>query len=847
MQRLNGWSLRPLDLLDAKRFEAPTAEERIERETFYKFLIPMREWPEIGMQVLAGVFEPVHQRTMLRIANKGAGTNVNVSSRGTSKCVCAGTRIRMANGRLKTVEKIRVGDYVRGPDGLPKEVVATANGVGPMYRVDQTHGMSYTVTPEHVLTLKHSNLNVWIEAETLYQSGGLEVTGYKADGSSTGAITLTPVGEGEWAGFTCDGGLFLLADGTVTHNSSTMGVQYPVYKLNYWMRVKSILLSASGFRGGQGLFNDLSRMVRGGWDSQKTGLEFLRMASTNPKIIHRAANFWAWDLANFSAFKTLPTKDPDGIRGERANLLFIDESNFVNEELITRVAVPFLNVKGDFEHGGAYAQSNAVFYTTTVDFAWRPFGRIQDGAWGELVADYEAVRAKARGDKKRYLLRASEGFAKYTYVCFDYTDTFIRQKGMTRDGRRYRVKWPNPKLPLQQRPGGIPFTERTRSGGMRVKGQPTAGWTTYPIDFDAVEGGLYDGSTPVEAWLSEQRNVRDTAQGDVFPQAVMDQVAFSGDRYLIPYDQCGKQWQERYSEELLDYAPSVHYRHADPCVLGVDYAGGDRDFAAFVVIRIGPMAQGTFDPMTGAGKTPYCNVIWAEQHRMMSHEQAAEKIWQFAERYNLVYYASPGLDDDWRVCRAIGLDMRGGGVGVRDQLVHINSSDLKVGEYRIYDPLDTDARVQAFARDPKAKPMLDAISPTDILNDRLVEFVSGQFQKKLCYLAKFVPEALRPTEERADISMAYNAIKTLEHQLRKIQQEPTKNARRFYMAGDVDRTDKKKDLFSAFIYGMKQVRAHLIRLRMIDTTRAEASAERMILGGNPKLRGIGGKAPGSKL
>jgi hypothetical protein len=713
MQRLKQWVVRPLDLL--KPDNAGSADERLERGAFYRFLFAMREWPDIAMQTLAGVFEPVHQRTMMRVAHRGAGTYVNVSSRGTSK-------------------------------------------------------------------------------------------------------------------------------------SSTLGVQYPVYRFSFWTRTKGVLLSASGFRGGQGLFNDLSRMVKGGWDSQVGGLDFLRAASTNPKIIHRAANFWEWGLTNFSAYKTLPTKDPDGIRGERANLLFVDESNFVREDLIERVAKPFLNVKTDFEHGGAYAQSNSVYYTTTVDYAWRPFGKVQDATWGELVADYEAVAAVRRRDKQRYLARAKEGFAKHAYVCFDYTDTFIRQSGKTRNGRRYTVHWPNAKLPLVDRPSGLPFTERARSGALKQRGSPTKGWSTYPIDFDAVEGGLYDGSTPVEAWLSEQKNVRDTAQGDVFPSHLLDEVCFTGDRWLIPYDDCTKAWREQYVEEMRDYAPQVLYRCSDPCVVGMDYAGGERDFCAMVVIRVGPLATGVFDPYTGLGQTPWCNVIWAEQHRLMSHEDAADKLRQFAERYNLVYYAMPGMDDDWRVCRAIGLDMRGGGTGVRDQLVYINSTELTPEQFRIYDPLDTDPRVQAFARDPKAKPMLDAISPTDILNDRLVEFINGQLQKKLIYLAKYLPDALRPSDDRADVSMAYNAIKTLEHQLRKIQQEPTKNARRFYMAGDTEKTEKKKDLFSAFIYGMKQVRAHLIRHRAIDMVRAEASAERVVLGGsqNPKLRAFGGRAPGSK-
>jgi hypothetical protein len=173
----------------------------------------------------------------------------------------------------------------------------------------------------------------------------------------------------------------------------------------------------------------------------------------------------------------------------------------------------------------------------------------------------------------------------------------------------------------------------------------------------------------------------------------------------------------------------------------------------------------------------------------------ANKVRELAQRYNLIYYHDHNETDTWQLCRGIGLDMRGGGAGVRDELVHINLNELGPQDYRIYDPLDPDERVQAFARDPSSKPMLDAIYPTDQLNDKLVEFTAGQMTQGLLYLPKDIPESERPFDPKLDIG--FNGAKLLAHQLRVLQQKPTKNYRTFFV---------------------KQARAHIIRQRMINDT-----------------------------
>jgi hypothetical protein len=110
--------------------------------------------------------------------------------------------------------------------------------------------------------------------------------------------------------------------------------------------------------------------------------------------------------------------------------------------------------------------------------------------------------------------------------------------------------------------------------------------------------------------------------------------------------------------------------------------------------------------------------------------------------------------------------------------------------------------------------MLDAIYPTDQLNDKLVEFTAGQMTQGLLYLPKWLPESERPFDQKLDIG--FNGSKILAHQLRVLQQKPTKNFRTFFVKGDKEDTTNKKDLWAAFIYAAKQARAHMIRQRMIN-------------------------------
>lgn len=631
-----------------------------------------------------------------------------------------------------------------------------------------------------------------------------------------------------------------------TAKSATICVLYDTYLTIVSDRRKHVMLNGTGYRGGVMMFSDIERWVAGGWDSQREELPFLaacakRRTGTSKNFVQRGPNWQLIETESYSSLATYPTTDEDSIRGIRGHVLFIDEANIFEPTVLAKVVEPFTNVLGDFEHGGAKAQANAIHYTSTIDYAWRPFQDRVRAARDGVARDYEAHLSRQRGDEVRYAALERQGLHDFTYTSFDYTDCLIPEEITTRDGRRFLVRYPNPKIEAVHDPHGIPFSIRRPDGRLQLEGAPGKYYRTYPTNKVDIERKLLTGQVDESMWLAEQRNVVDTATGDVYPHNVLERVSCEREP-MIAWKNCSAAWKAAHKEWEEGYSPTVLFRCTDPVVIGIDYAGGERDFCAFVVIRVGPLAEGEFNPFTGHGRTGWSNVIWCEQQRQMSHGKVAEKLYELMERYpNLAWHYDPVEDDTWKLCRAVGLDMKGGGTGVRDALVFIDKEHPPPGKQRILDPLDQDSRIQAFLKDPKSLKILDAIQPSDMLNDRCVEFTKGQMGVGQLWLPRWLDGSERAFG--SELEPSYAGQKVLLHQLRKIQQKPTKNYRMFFMPGSEELPEGKKDLFSAFLYAAKQLRAHLIRHQMIVDVPPPTSARRTQIG---RKRGRHGRSPGAK-
>lgn len=1066
-----------------------TAEEALRADILARPVIRFRLGYNRALVALSGVVSVPHERLMINTVMLGVPQNINVSSRGTAKCLAIGTRVIMADGSLRAVEDVRSGDQVLGPDSLARTVLGTSRGHGPLFRVRQTSAQDYVVNADHVLSTRKRRggyprqpdvlnitvtdfagraksfqdsfrgyragllrfreqavlldpyfLGLWLgdghgnhpyittadpeivefcrtfaaslggRVSTVAKPGNKAITcrlvfdraahsgnyGIPLDRRSSNPIanaldyygvrgprsgqpasslkhipecyianteavrlqvlaglvdsdgtvdnngyTLTfarerlatdakrladtlgfrtsirrvrttaqngyegvawrihvngntsdvpcrvarkridasqihknkdfrlsllsiePAGDGPWAGFEVDGDhLFLLEDGTVTHNSTTVCVLgASLLAILYTKRIAT--LSATGFRGGQNIFNELERWAAGGrWDDQEDidlVSHCIEKQAVSKALVHRGQTAWQINFRSHSIMRTLPTNNEDKIRGERAHVVFFDEANTADPTLIDKVIKPFLNVKGGMATGGATSASNMAFFTTTVDYSWRPFMMKVQAAKDSLRRDYDAWQAMQRGDWQTFEALERNDILGYTYNSYDYTDTIIRERVTDRQGRRWKIRYPNanaligrPSLKFRDFPRGIPFSSRGPDGRIQKDSAPVRALTSYAIEKDGIERDLYTGTVEESIWLAEQRNVVDTAGGDVYPHGLMDKVCCYGPNVILKWGDAGDKWRAAHPEEEdQGYYPPVMFECTDACVLGVDVASGGRDFASFTVIRVGPMGEGEFNPMgtVSLGRTDWSNVIWSEQHRLLSYKDIADKIHSLRARYNLFSVHEP-WKDDWEWCRAIGMDAKGGGLAVRDALIHLDRPDSEVAEgvIRIYDPFDADPKVQGFKRPPNL-PILDLISAQDTTNDRLVEFTLAQMKVGRLYIAKWLEESERPDRD-PKLNAGYYGIRTLENQLRRIQQEPTARARTFYMPGSSEDVKNKKDAWASFIYGAKELRAHLLRIKAIEERPPAMGA--VVSRVNSKRgmgygQGRGGRAPGGRL
>lgn len=73
---------------------------------------------------------------------------------GFGKSLIAGTLVIMGDGTLKTVENVKNGDVLMGPDSKPRTVSGTLKHWSPIYRITPTKGEPFECNDVHILPLK---------------------------------------------------------------------------------------------------------------------------------------------------------------------------------------------------------------------------------------------------------------------------------------------------------------------------------------------------------------------------------------------------------------------------------------------------------------------------------------------------------------------------------------------------------------------------------------------------------------------------------------------------------------------------------------------------------------------
>jgi hypothetical protein len=594
-----------------------------------------------------------------------------------------------------------------------------------------------------------------------------------------------------------------------------------------------LVVSASGFRGGKLLFEDTKRLVRGELRSQKLLAPFMRRAAGD-KVIRQEPDRWVIDWKSHSKQTTVPTKDEDTLRGIRAIRAVVDERNTFDGEVVQKVIRPMMNVGTEFEKIASARDDNAIFQVSTIDYTFRDWFKEINHAKELAKREYDAMQALQGQDWNTYdkLMSENKGELRVSsnvLIRFDYTDLMIPTLVEDEEGKRYEVHYPlNPGLKASDI---VKWDERD---GCHY-------WYTYPVAKQQLEEPLLNGTQDEEIWLAEQRNVPIQSSGSVYPEDLIraaSEVPIYHPGEIPNYD-LGKSDEDRKTLEAMEFYAPVMTHCGDYCVLGVDYAR-ERDETAFIVFRLGPLSPGKFDPLGKIkdgdgrpcyGQTPWSSLIWAESWPKMTHRDAAAKIRELRKRYNII-----NTSESPEGFGGIGMDGRGGGLGVRDELSR-PTPDVENGQpkpwpggvepVKVYDPTDENYEHYAAYNDPATYwSGLRLLTPSNAENWEWTRYTKAAMESQQLYIGYWVDPSTWAAEKGLTSSRGgrekgndqyglwlsgYTGIQKLKKQLIRLQVEMTASGNpKVTMPGSNGTEDGKKDLYSAFIYGWHVARQHLV-------------------------------------
>jgi hypothetical protein len=607
----------------------------------------------------------------------------------------------------------------------------------------------------------------------------------------------------------------------------------------------TLVVSASGFRGGKLLLEDARRLVQGELRSQKLPAPYLMKSLKTPKVIRQEPDRWMIPWTSFSQVMTVPSNNAEAMRGIRARKAVIDEFNFFDHDTVTTVIIPMMNVSGEFEKVARGGEGNALYKTSTIDYTFRPawkeidtMRRTAKRQWEVMTAllDHNDHAAYDRGmaENKNELVKSSLQYSR-----FDYTDLLLPTE-ITDGEESYEVHYPMP--PNLVREDLVKWDDRDQ----------VHYWYLYPVSKATLEEPLLNGTMDEDLWLAENRNVFIEASGSVYPDLLVKKAS------EMPIYQPGD--IEGLQEEFL---PPVMLTCGDVCVVGVDYAREKDDFA-IVVFRLGPLSDGPFVPegypdakgRTCYGQTQWSSVIWAESWPHTTADQAATKMRDLMSRFNIINGTTLSAAIGPNGPGGIGMDARGGGLAVRDELGNPKAPTLANGlpdpawkePVKLYDPHDESFGHYAAFDDPdKYWSGLRLLTPPNAENWEWTRYTKAAMEQGLMYIGYYeapgtwaarmgITTATGQKDQNNDLYtrwlIGYNAIRKLKSQLVRLQTEMTPSGLiRVTMPGKKGTEEGKKDLYSAFIYGWHMAREHLVNATREDPALHDVQPVMVQMGG----------------
>ena len=125
------------------------------------------------------------------------------------------------------------------------------------------------------------------------------------------------------------------------------------FSLNIWSRGGSKSWTVAVFCIVYGIFNPNTKIVVVSMNfrrSREIMLTMEKLLNSKPfaffkacfKEIHKRPDIWEWTLENGSSIVALPLASGQGIRGQRADVLIVDEFMLISEEIYNSILFPFL-------------------------------------------------------------------------------------------------------------------------------------------------------------------------------------------------------------------------------------------------------------------------------------------------------------------------------------------------------------------------------------------------------------------------------------------------------------------------------------------------------------------------
>lgn len=175
----------------------------------------------------------------VREKNTGKYVDLRVACAGnvdTGKCEAIDTRILMANGTESKIQDIVIGDTITGDYGTRK-VLKTTKGHGLLFKIEHENGEPLIINKNHILCLTYKSevgekfyIDIPFDEYIKLPEKTIDILNFyvrttEDEWQDSKITSITIAGTGDYYGFELDGnGRYLHADGTVTHNSSLLGV-----------------------------------------------------------------------------------------------------------------------------------------------------------------------------------------------------------------------------------------------------------------------------------------------------------------------------------------------------------------------------------------------------------------------------------------------------------------------------------------------------------------------------------------------------------------------------------------------------------------------------------------------